>query len=65
MQWIFGNFELDTELFELRRDGEPCTVEPQVFDLLVYLVRHSDRIVSRRELLDTLWSGKVVDYSPP
>ena len=56
----FGNYELDTELYELRCEGEPRPIEPQVFDLLVYLATHNDRIVSRQELLDTLWAGKVV-----
>ncbi|MCG6860699.1 MAG: winged helix-turn-helix domain-containing protein [Chromatiaceae bacterium] len=60
MRMAFGVYELDTELFELRCDGEPRQIEPQVFDLLLYLVRHRDRIVSRRELLDELWAGKVV-----
>ena len=50
----FGNYELDTELYQLRCEGEPRPVEPQVFDLLVYLASHNDRIVSRQELLDTL-----------
>lgn len=59
----FGDYELDTDLFELRCAGRPKSLEPQVFDLLVYLVRNRDRIVSRRELLDELWSGKVVTES--
>lgn len=63
MLLIFGDFELDTELFELRCAGEPRPVEPQVFDLLLYLVRNRDRIVSRQELLDELWAGKVVTES--
>jgi len=63
MRLIFGNFELDTALYELRRSGAPYAVEPQVFDLLVYLARHNDRIVSRGELLSELWSGRVVSES--
>jgi len=63
MRLAFHGFELDTELFELRSNGESRPVEPQVFDLLVYLARNSDRIVSRQELLDTLWHGKVVTES--
>ncbi len=46
MLLVFGDYELDTALFQLRHDGEPRRVEPQVFDLLVYLAQHSDRIVS-------------------
>lgn len=63
MRITFDLYELDTELFELRRGGEPCPVEPQVFDLLVYLAKHRDRIVSRRELLEELWAGRVVTES--
>ncbi|MEA3275984.1 MAG: winged helix-turn-helix domain-containing protein, partial [Pseudomonadota bacterium] len=63
MRMTFGAYELDTALFELRRNGEPRPMEPQVFDLLVYLARHRDRIVSRQELLDELWAGRVVTES--
>ncbi len=63
MLLIFGEYELDTELFELRRDGQVCPVEPLVFDLLSYLVQHRDRIISRQELLDNLWAGKIVSES--
>lgn len=63
MVLIFRGCELDTKLFTLRRDGQPRPVEPQVFNLLVYLVQHRDRIVTRQELLDALWAGKVVSES--
>jgi adenylate cyclase len=63
MRLAFGDYELDTALFELRRSGVPHPVEPQVFDLLVYLAKHRDRIVSRGELLDELWAGRVVTES--
>lgn len=59
----FREYQLDTGLFELRCDGHSRPVEPQVFDLLLYLVQHRDRIVSRQELLDELWAGKVVTES--
>ncbi|MBW0148036.1 winged helix-turn-helix domain-containing protein [Marinobacter arenosus] len=63
MRLAFGDYELDTDLFELRCAGELRSLEPQVFDLLAYLVRHRDRIVSRQELLDELWAGKIVTES--
>ena len=63
MLLAFGEYELDTRLYELRRNGEPVPVEPQVFNLLSYLVQHRDRIISRQELLDHLWTGKVVTDS--
>ncbi|MEJ2107868.1 MAG: winged helix-turn-helix domain-containing protein [Acidiferrobacteraceae bacterium] len=59
----FGENELDTGLCELRVGGQRRPVEPQVFDLLVYLARNRGRVVSRRELLDELWAGKVVTES--
>ena len=40
--------------------GKPIPVEPQVFDLLVYLIVNRNRVVSREELFDSLWKGKVV-----
>lgn len=63
MLLTFGNHTLDTKLFALRRDGQPHPVEPLVFNLLLYLVQHRDRIVTRQELLDALWAGKVVSES--
>lgn len=63
MRITFGDFELDTTLFTLRCGGVGRLVEPQVFDLLAYLAQHRDRIVSRQELFDTLWAGKVVSES--
>ncbi|MDH4188584.1 MAG: winged helix-turn-helix domain-containing protein [Betaproteobacteria bacterium] len=63
MRLIFGEYVLDTELFELRHNGERSPLEPQVFNLLLYLARNRDRIVSRQELLDKLWAGKIVTES--
>ena len=48
---------------DLRRDGEPVAVEPQVFDLLVHLIRHRDRVVSKDELLQAIWGGRIVSES--
>ena len=56
----FENCALDTVRFRLDVDGEPVSVEPLAFDLLVYLVEHRERVVNREELLDNLWQGKVV-----
>jgi DNA-binding winged helix-turn-helix (wHTH) protein/predicted ATPase len=56
----FGDNELDTERFELRRNGERHHVEPQVFDVLVYLVEHRDRVVAREELLAQVWGHSYV-----
>lgn len=56
----FDTCELDTGLFELRRDGKPCKVEPQVFDLLFFLVRNRDRVVSKEEIVQEIWDGRIV-----
>ncbi len=55
-----GGVELDTERFSVTRDGQPVSVEPKVFDLLVFLIRHRDRLVTRDQLFDELWPGQVV-----
>ena len=60
MIYRFAEFELDDELFELRRRGRPVRAQPKVLDLLLYLIRHPDRVVPRNELLDALWAGVVV-----
>ena len=60
MLLTFRDCELDTRLFALRRAGQACPLEPLVFNLLAHLARHRDRIVTRQELLDALWAGKVV-----
>src|SRR3954468_19714252 len=54
---------LDAERRELRRAGDLIAVEPQVFDLIDYLVRHRDRVVTRDDLLDAIWNGRVVSES--
>jgi TolB-like protein len=56
----FGNFEIDAARQELRRAGEAVHIEPQVFDLLVHLVQNRDRIVSKDELIDTIWRGRAI-----
>lgn len=63
MLLTFRDYELDTRLFALRCGGQPRPVEPLVFNLLLHLAQHRDRIVTRQELLDALWAGKVVSES--
>lgn len=60
MKLRFGSCEVDLQRQELRRDGDVVHVEPQVFDLLVHLLRHRDRVVSKDELFDTIWQGRIV-----
>jgi TolB-like protein len=54
---------LDTERRELRRGSEPIAVEPQVFDLLVHLIEHRDRVVSKDDLIASVWGGRIVSDS--
>ena len=56
----FGEFELDEDLCELRRRGSRVEVQPKALDLLLYLARNRERVVSKRELLDRVWPGVVV-----
>jgi TolB-like protein len=56
----FDDFALDTDRRELRRGDGFVAVEPQVFDLLEFLIRARDRVVSRDDLLAAVWQGRIV-----
>ena len=56
----FGEFLLDASSRELSRDGDAVTVEPKVFDLIVFLLNNRDRAVSKDELQDNVWAGTIV-----
>src|SRR4051812_19480872 len=60
MKYRFADFEVDLSQHELRRSGESVHIEPQVFDLIVHLVRNHDRVVSKDELIETIWNGRVI-----
>jgi DNA-binding winged helix-turn-helix (wHTH) protein len=60
MLYIFGDYELDTRLYELRHGGRPCKLEPQVFNVLAYLLQHHDRVVTKDELLEQLWPNQFI-----
>jgi DNA-binding winged helix-turn-helix (wHTH) protein len=63
VKFLFENHVLDTKLRELRRGSTTVAVEPQVFDLLVHLVRNRDRVVSKDDLIASVWGGRVVSDS--
>ena len=63
MTLSFGDYEIDVERRELRRAKTPVHVEPQVFDLLVYLVQNRDRVVSKDDLIASVWGGRSVSDS--
>ena len=63
MQFVFGECVLDTDRREFSRRGEAVTVGPQVFDLLIHLIENRDRVVSKDELFDVIWRGRIVSDS--
>ena len=63
MQFEFETCLLDTDVRELRRGAETISVEPQVFDLLVYLVQNHDRVVTKDDLIASIWGGRIVSES--
>src|SRR6202163_4789997 len=63
MQFRFADHVLDVACRELRRSGEPIALEPQVFDLLVHLIRNRDRVVNKDDLLESVWKGRIVSES--
>lgn len=60
MRFLFEDFSLDTDLRELRRWTCFVAAEPQVFDLLLHLLRNRDHVVSKDELITEVWGGRVV-----
>ena len=63
MRFVFDQFELDDATFRLTSSGDVVAIEPQVFDVLVYLVNHRKRVVSKEELLDNIWGDRFVSES--
>ena len=60
MRHRFDDIEVDADRFELRRQGEACHVEPQVFDLMLHFIRNPNRIISRDEVIEAVWQGRIV-----
>jgi len=61
--FLFENHELDLSRRELRRAGRLVRVEPQVFDLLVYLIENRHRVVTKDDLIQSIWKGRIVSES--
>ena len=57
MRFVFGDCTLDTERYELRRAGQVVALEPRTFRVLVYLLRHAGRAVTKQELVQACWPG--------
>src|SRR6202012_3314182 len=63
MIYRFDDFELDTALIELRERGEAIAIEPQVFALLCFLIENRERVVTKEEIIQQIWSGRIVSDS--
>jgi adenylate cyclase len=61
--YLFEDFGLDTDRRELYRGASPMPVEPKVFDLLAYVIRNRDRVVSKDDLIAAIWNGRIVSES--
>ena len=60
MRYLFENYVFDTNRRELRRGAELVAIPPQVFDLLDYLIRNREHVVSKDDLIDAIWKGRIV-----
>jgi TolB-like protein len=63
LQFRFADHVIDVARRELRQGGASVALEPQVFDLLVHLIRNRDRVVSKDDLLRAVWGGRIVSES--
>src|ERR1700677_984621 len=63
VKFLFGNHVLDVGRRELKRGSALIAMEPQVFDLLVYLIRNRDHVVSKDDLIAGVWGGRIVSES--
>jgi DNA-binding winged helix-turn-helix (wHTH) protein len=60
MRYSFGHYILDTECQELQHAGTPVPLRRKVFQVLVYLLAHRERVVPKHELLERLWPAQFV-----
>ena len=60
MQFHFSDYVLDAGRRELRCGDRSIDVEPQVLDLLIYLLRNNDRVITKDDLIDSVWEGRIV-----
>ena len=63
MLFLFEDYALDTDRRELLRADRPIALQPQVFDVLAFLIRNRGRVVAKDELIDAVWGGRVVSES--
>src|SRR5260370_6553306 len=60
LRYIFENYAIDTDRRELHRGADVVSVAPQVFDLLDYLIRNREHVVSKDDLIKAIWNGRSV-----
>src|SRR5450631_2207910 len=60
LRYLFGNYAFDTDRRELHRGADIITIAPQVFDLLEYLIRNRERVISKDDLINAIWNGRSV-----
>ena len=60
MRYLFENYALDTDRRELSRGASVIRLAPQAFDLLVFLIRNRERFVSKDELIEAVWDGRII-----
>ena len=63
MKYFFNNYEIDLSSQELKVDDNQVNVEPQVFDLLVYMVENRGKLIDHQELIASIWKGRIVSDS--
>ena len=60
MRYLFEEYAFDTDRRELHRGADVVAIAPQVFDLLDYLIRNRERVVSKDDLINAIWNGRIV-----
>jgi TolB-like protein len=60
LRYLFEEYAFDTDRRELHRGADVVTIAPQVFDLLDYLIRNRERVVSKDDLINAIWNGRIV-----
>jgi DNA-binding winged helix-turn-helix (wHTH) protein len=63
MRLLFGDYSIDVDRRTLQHGSDTIKVEPQVFDLLLYLIRNRDHVVTKDDLLAAVWPGRIVSES--
>jgi TolB-like protein len=60
LRYLFEEYAFDTDRRELHRGADVVSIAPQVFDLLDYLIRNREHVVSKDDLINSVWNGRIV-----